>query len=97
MFEIEYGNDGAVMCRGRLDAAQCEKAESFLATLEGANTLDFNELEYISSAGLGILLKTQKRLVAAGAGLKIMNVNNHIHDVFRYSGFHTIFEITARE
>ena len=45
MFEIEYGNDGAVECRGRLDAAQCEKAESFLATLEGTNTLDFNELE----------------------------------------------------
>jgi anti-sigma B factor antagonist len=97
MFEIEYGKDGAVMCCGRLDAAQCNKAEGFLAGLEGANTLDFTDLEYISSAGLGILLKTQKRLVAEGAGLKIINVNNHIHDVFRYSGFHTIFEITARE
>jgi anti-anti-sigma factor len=53
-------------------------------------------LEYISSAGLGILLKTQKRLVADGGGLKIINVNNHIHDVFRYSGFHTIFDIRAK-
>ena len=97
MFEIEYGSDGAVMCRGRLDAAQCEKAESFLVGLEGANTLDFNDLEYISSAGLGILLKTQKRLVADGTGLKIINVNNHIHDVFRYSGFQTIFDIRAKE
>ena len=97
MFDIEYGNDGIVICRGRLDAAQCEKAGSFLAGLEGANTLDFADLEYISSAGLGILLKTQKRLVAGGTGLKIINVNNHIHDVFRYSGFHTIFDITARD
>ena len=97
MFEIEYGNDGTVMCRGRLDAAQCEKAEGLLAGLEGANTLDFAGLEYISSAGLGILLKTQKRLVANGAGLKIINVNNHIHDVFRYSGFHSIFDIRAKE
>jgi hypothetical protein len=48
------------------------------------------------SAGLGILLKTQKRLVADGGGLKIINVNNHIHDVFRYSGFHTIFDIRAK-
>ena len=41
-------------------------------------------------------LKTQKRLVEGGAGLKIINVNNHIHDVFHYSGFHTIFEIETR-
>ena len=65
--------------------------------LEGPTTLDFSELDYISSAGLGILLKTQKRLVAQDASLKIINVNNHIHDVFRYSGFHAIFDIHARE
>ena len=97
MFEIEYGSGGEVLCRGRLDAAQCEKAESFLSGLEGASTLDFNGLEYISSAGLGILLKTQKRLVERGAGLKIVNVNNHIYDVFRYSGFHAIFDIEAKQ
>jgi anti-sigma B factor antagonist len=97
MFEIELGTSGEVVCRGRLDAAQCEKAESFMDGLEGPSTLDFNDLEYISSAGLGILLKTQKRLAVAGAGLKIINVNNHIHDVFRYSGFHAIFDIHAKE
>ncbi len=97
MFEIEYGNDGAVLCRGRLDAAQCEKAQVFMDELEGANTLDFTDLEYISSAGLGILLKTQKRLAGSSAGLKIINVNNHIFDVFRYSGFHAIFDIEAKE
>ena len=97
MFDIEYGDGGEVMCRGRLDAAQCEKAEAFMDGLEGPTTLDFNELEYISSAGLGILLKTQKRLAGSGGGLKIINVNNHIHDVFRYSGFHAIFDIQAKE
>jgi anti-sigma B factor antagonist len=97
MFEIEYGSDGAVLCRGRLDAAQCEKAQAFMDELEGANTLDFADLEYISSAGLGILLKTQKRLAGSSAGLKIINVNNHIFDVFRYSGFHAIFDIKAKE
>jgi len=97
MFEIEMGSSGEVICRGRLDAAQCDKAERFLAQLEGKGTLDFNELEYISSAGLGILLKTPKRLAGSGAGLRIINVNNHIHDVFRYSGFHAIFDIHAKE
>jgi anti-sigma B factor antagonist len=97
MFEIEFGNSGEILCRGRLDAAQCAKAEGFLDSLDAVSTLDFTELEYISSAGLGILLKTQKRLAQVGAGLKIVNVNNHIHDVFRYSGFHAIFEIQAKE
>jgi len=96
MFSIEFGDNGEILCSGRLDAAQCAKAEEFLGSVEGPSTLDFGQLEYISSAGLGILLKTQKRLVANSAGLKIINVNNHIHDVFRYSGFHSIFEIEPR-
>ena len=93
MFEIGFSDDGRVVCAGRLDAAQCEKAQSFMDTLGKAETLDFSGLEYISSAGLGVLLKTQKRLAESGAGLKIINVNNHIKDVFRYSGFNAIFDI----
>lgn len=95
MFTIEFGDNGEILCSGRLDAAQCATAEEFLAVVDSSSTLDFARLEYISSAGLGILLKTQKRLVENGAGLRIINVNNHIHDVFRYSGFHSIFEIEA--
>lgn len=97
MFEIDYGSDGEVMCSGRLDAAQCAKAQSFMDEIADTRTLDFSQLEYISSAGLGILLKTQKRLAESGAALKITNVNNHIYDVFRYSGFNAIFDIKAKE
>ena len=95
MFAIEFGDNGEILLSGRLDAAQCVRAEEFLSAVQDSRTLDFSSLEYISSAGLGILLKTQKRLAGNGAGLKIINVNNHIHDVFRYSGFHSIFEIEA--
>ena len=97
MFDIAYGENGDVVCSGRLDAAQCETAQSFMDGVTGASVLDFGKLEYISSAGLGILLKTQKRLSADGDALKIINVNKHIHDVFRYSGFHAIFEIEAKQ
>ena len=95
MFDIGFGNDGEIVCKGRLDAAQCEKAQAFMDAVAEARTVDFSHLEYISSAGLGVLLKTQKRLAESGASLKIINVNNHIHDVFRYSGFHAIFDIEA--
>lgn len=97
MFEIDYGDNGEVIYSGRLDASQCAKAQSFMDEIADTRTLDFSRLEYISSAGLGILLKTQKRLAASGAALKITNVNNHIYDVFRYSGFNAIFDITAKE
>ena len=93
MFEIEYAESGEVVCRGRLDAAQSAKAEAFLGRLDASRTLDFGGLEYISSAGLAILLKTQKRLSESGAALRIINVNKHIYDIFRYSGFNAIFEI----
>jgi anti-sigma B factor antagonist len=96
MFTIEFGDNGEILVSGRLDVAQCATAEEFLGTVSGPSTLDFGQLEYISSAGLGILLKTQKRLAEGGGGLRIINVNNHIHDVFRYSGFHAIFEIEAK-
>lgn len=95
MFRIDFGDDGEIVCTGRLDAAQCEKAQDFMDAVTGPRVVDFADLEYISSAGLGVLLKTQKRLAESGAGLKIVNVNSHIHDVFRYSGFNAIFDIEA--
>ena len=95
MFEISNGESGEIMFRGRLDAAQSDKAEAFLGALEASAVADFEHLEYISSAGLAILLKTQKRLSESGSSLKIINVNSHIYDIFRYSGFNAIFDIEA--
>jgi anti-sigma B factor antagonist len=50
-------------------------------------------LEYISSAGLGVLLRTHKRLMASGGKLRLVNVGNHIYDIFKYSGFDQLFEV----
>lgn len=93
MFDIAQADNGIVVMKGRLDAAQREKAQAFLDGLNESVTLDCGELEYISSAGLGVLLKTQKRLLAQGGKLRLVRVNSHLRDVFRYSGFDRIFEI----
>jgi anti-anti-sigma factor len=93
MFEIEIADNGMVSVDGRLDAAQAVKAQAFLDRVEGQCVLDLAKLEYVSSAGLGVLLKTHKRLMASGSGIKLVNVTNHIHDIFRYSGFDKLFEI----
>jgi len=95
MFEIEQGENGEIIFVGRLDAAQAEKAQSFLDSVAAPSVLDFARLDYISSAGLGSLLRTQKRLMATGGGLKLINVNDHIGNVFRFSGFDQIFEIES--
>lgn len=78
---------------GRLDAAQCDKALRYLDAIAPPPAIDLAALEYVSSAGLGVLLKTQKRAMAAGRGMKILNVNGHIYDIFRYAGFDKVFEI----
>ena len=97
MLTIENGPDGAVVVAGRLDSAQSAAAQSFLDKLQGTITLDCRALEYISSAGLGVLLKTQKRLMASAGKLRLIGVNRHLLDIFRYSGFDQIFEIAPLE
>ena len=93
MLTIDYGNGGAVVATGRLDAAQAPNAQAFLDRVQGVVTLDLSGLDYISSAGLGVLLKTQKRLMASGGRLRLAGVRPHLRDILVYSGFDKLFEI----
>lgn len=93
MFEITEGPNRELILKGRFDASQAEKAKSVFLFLSEGKTLDFSGLDYISSAGLGVLLAAQKRLSTRGQSLKFVNVNSHIKDVLHFSGFDQIFEI----
>ena len=95
MLGIDYGTDGAVVFNGRLDAAQAAAAQAFLDRTSGVVTLACRSLEYISSAGLGVLLKTHKRLIGAAGRLRLTGVGPHLRDIFVYSGFDQLFEIEA--
>jgi anti-sigma B factor antagonist len=98
MFEIAKRDDGRVVLSGRFDAAQQDKARAVFDTVPGGTVVDLEDLDYISSAGLGVLLKTQKRLVGSSlGGLRLVNVNQHIHEILRYAGLHQIFEIEASD
>ena len=55
-------------------------------------TLDFVKLDYISSAGLRVLLSTQKAIGNQGS-LKIINVNETINEIFDVTGFSDILTI----
>jgi anti-sigma B factor antagonist len=97
MLAIDYGAEGVVVIAGRLDASQSAAAQSFFDKVQGPVTLDCTKLEYISSAGLGVLLKTQKRLMAANGKMRLAGVNRHLRDIFQYSGFDRIFEIETAD
>ncbi len=93
MFEIKDGGEGRVSLSGRFDASQTEKARNVLNRVNGSMVIDFGQLDYISSAGLGVLLGAQKRLGETGNSLKLVNMNQHIREIFRIAGFDRIFEI----
>jgi anti-sigma B factor antagonist len=93
MFTIARDESGNVLLAGRLDASQVEAAATILDNLTTSSVVDFMNLDYISSAGLGILLKTQKRLGATGQTLTLINMNKMIRDVFHIARFDLIFTI----
>lgn len=97
MLVIDYDEQGRVTMSGRLDAAQAARAQEFLDAVTDARVVDLRDLEYISSAGLGVLLRTHKRMMMAGRGLRLVNVNRHINDIFTYSGFDRLFEIETAD
>jgi len=56
-------------------------------------TVDFTNLEYVSSAGFRVLLVAHKKMVAAGGSMTIRNVNPSVREVFDMTGFSDIFTI----
>jgi anti-sigma B factor antagonist len=93
MLTIEKGANDAVVLAGRLDAAHAPAAQQFLDRVSGSVTLECSHLEYISSAGLGVLLKTQKRLLRDGGRLRLVGASRHLCDIFQFSGLDKVFEI----
>ena len=55
--------------------------------------LDFTDLEYISSAGLRVLIATQKKLKSENIPFGIKNVDDSVKEIFRMSGFDKILKI----
>lgn len=93
MFDIRKSNEGMIILSGRFDAAQTDKAMQILNGVTTSVSVDFKDLQYISSAGLGVLLATQKRLGQSGNRLKLINMSKHIRDVFHFARFDMIFDI----
>lgn len=89
---------------GRLDSNSAPSLEQEIDTIgsgsEGFHLLlDFSKVEYISSAGLRVVLKTVKERQSASKSFAVSNMQDHVREVFEISGFDsyvTIFPDTIK-
>lgn len=84
-----------IALEGRLDTMTAPELEAELNnSLQNADSLvlDFSKLEYISSAGLRVLLSAHKAMSNKG-GMKVTNVNEIVREVFEVTGFADILTI----
>jgi anti-sigma B factor antagonist len=94
MLDIDVRPGGVVVLAGRLDAAESDRTLEALAKLPGPLVLDCTALEYISSAGIGAIVHTYKRLLAEHHTLQFVGVAPRVKNVFMYAGLDKLLGIT---
>lgn len=80
---------------GRVDTTTAPELEAEVKeSIDGITdfTFDFSKVEYISSAGLRVLLATQKIMNKQGS-MKVCNVSDEINEIFEVTGFSDILNI----
>ncbi|MGI6548556.1 MAG: STAS domain-containing protein [Syntrophomonadales bacterium] len=86
---------------GRLDASTSSTLDKHLSgSIEGGEikmVLDFSSLDYISSAGLRVLLMAAKKIKGAGGRLVLAGLKSHVREVFDIAGFSSIFPIYSTQ
>lgn len=93
MLDIEKQEDGTLALKGRFDASQSDKAREKLSQIDQSITIDMSDLQYISSSGLSVLIKTYKRLEEEGKTITFINMSDRIRDVFELTRLDQFFEI----
>ena len=90
-----------VRCEGRLDASTSVQLENQLNSVIEKDTnklyLDFNKIEYLSSAGMRLLLSCSKKLKDKGGKLTIFALHEDVMEIIRMAGFEQILEICPDE
>jgi len=89
MLEIKTGSEGEIVLEGRFDASQVDKAAAEFAKIDSTCIVNFENLSYISSGGLSVLLSTEKK----GHNLRLKGLNSHIRELFAYAGLDKVFQI----
>jgi len=99
ILEEKRGDSLVLGLQGRVDHTTIRDVEQKLAKVveEGNRYLvvDLAGLDYISSAGLRVLLTTAKKLKASGGKIVLCSVKQYVKEILDISGFSTIFPVCA--
>lgn len=93
MLDVRRAPDGAVILSGRLDAASVPAAREFFAAVTDSTRVDCSGLDYVASAGLGLLAAVQRRLCERGKGLTLSGLNPHVREILDLAGFESFFTL----
>jgi len=90
-----------VSFEGELDTTTSTKAEEYLNKLMTSGTMkimiNLEKLDFISSAGLRVLLATAQKIKGAGGGFRVCSLNPDVKEVFDISGFSTLLMVFDNE
>ncbi len=91
-------NDLTIYLEGRIDSNNAKDIETELMTLSDVNAnyniiIDAGDLEYISSAGLRVLMKLRKQ---SNESRKVINVSPEVYDIFDVTGFTQLFDVSKK-
>lgn len=94
--KIEHGKEMVIAFKGRLDTVSSLELSKRLENEKIPEDLvifDMKETEYISSAGLRLLISLKKTLNGENKKLEIQNLNDVCKEVFRVTGFNNILTV----
>ena len=96
--ETREGDVLVVAVSGRIDSTTSKQLEDMLPERVQATPrvlLDMSDVQYVSSAGLRVLLKAAKAARSTGHGLVLTGLLPQVHEVFQVIGFDSLFRIVA--
>ena len=91
IYKTQNGDEVTLAISGRLDSVSqselTQGLEKVFETSVASLIFDLSELDYVSSAGLRVLLAAQKKIGSLGATMKIVGANESVKEIFQITGF----------
>ena len=93
MLDVTHSEGGDISLVGRFDASQTDRVKAILDDIDSDIRLDLSGMDYISSAGLGVLIGTHSRLESGGRKLTLLHPTRHALTIFKLSRLDQVLHI----
>ncbi len=94
MFQVEYNRDAQTLfLSGNFDAQKADEVKELFEKVDNSITVDMSGLDFICSAGIGIMIMAYRKLKEQGKDICLINLNEHIKQVFKVSLLDKVFNI----